>query len=41
MNWLREAGVGLILEYPPLRPLPTDPGLVCTEAASHRLCTLR
>lgn len=41
VSWLREAGVGLILEHPPLRPLPTDPGLVCTEAASHRLCTLR
>lgn len=41
VSWLREAGVGLILEHPPLRPLPADPGLVCTEAASHRLCTLR
>ncbi len=40
LAWLREAGVSLVLEHPPLRPLPDDPGLRCTASHGHRLCVL-
>jgi hypothetical protein len=35
---LRDAGVAVALEHPPLGPLPTDAS--CTEVDGHRLCVL-
>lgn len=39
-TFFREVGVHVVLEHPPLRPLPADLADACTLVDDHRLCTL-